>query len=270
MRAPTVLLTAGLVVAAAGVARATGVLPAPPVPRARFASSSASPQEYPEVPYDGRFTFVRIRYTVGGGSGMRGFGRRREDPWHHDYPRAETNFAKIIAETTLIDPFMDGSRILRMDDPEVFKYPIIYVVEVGYWNPGQAEIDALGEYLQKGGFLIVDDFRGRDIYQIQAILQQALPGVKLLEVPDDHEIFNSFFRIDDPHSLLPPYDRRDVPVYVGVFEDNDPTKRLMAILNYNNDIAEYWEFSDVGYYPIDLSNEAYKFGVNYLVYAMTH
>jgi hypothetical protein len=59
-------------------------------------------------------------------------------------------------------------------------------------------------------------------------------------------------------------------VYLGLFEDNDPTKRLMAILNYNNDIGDYWEWSDMGYYPIDLSNEAYKFGVNYLVYAMTH
>ena len=61
-----------------------------------------------------------------------------------------------------------------------------------------------------------------------------------------------------------------MPFWYGVFEDNDPDKRLMAIVNYNNDIAEYWEFSDLGYYPIDLSNEAYKLGVNYLIYALTH
>ena len=45
---------------------------------------------------------------------------------------------------------------------------------------------------------------------------------------------------------------------------------MIAVANRNNDIGEYWEFSDTGYVPIDLSNEAYKFGVNYLVYAMTH
>ena len=56
----------------------------------------------------------------------------------------------------------------------------------------------------------------------------------------------------------------------GAFEGNDPTKRLIAIANLNNDIGEYWEFSDTGIYSVDLSNEAYKFGVNYVIYAMTH
>jgi hypothetical protein len=59
-------------------------------------------------------------------------------------------------------------------------------------------------------------------------------------------------------------------VYLGLHEKNDPERRLMVIANYNNDIGEYWEFSDVGWYPIDLSNEAYKLGVNYVIYAMTH
>ena len=55
-----------------------------------------------------------------------------------------------------------------------------------------------------------------------------------------------------------------------MFEDNDPAKRLQLVANYNNDLGEYWEFSDTGWVPIDLSNEAYKFGVNYIVYGMTH
>ncbi len=227
-----------------------------------------------EVPYDGRFTFVRIEYDVRGARSMRGFGgfrgRGREPEWAHDYPRAETNFARIISETTMIDPFMGGSRILRMDDPEVFKYPVAYVVEVGYWDASPAEVTALGEYLSKGGFLIVDDFRAEQIYQLEAIVQAALPGTRILEVPNDHEIFDSFFHIADPHALAPPTFPQYRPMYLGLFEDNDTSKRIMAILNYNNDIGDYWEWSDRGYYPIDLSNEAYKFGVNYLVYAMTH
>ncbi len=58
--------------------------------------------------------------------------------------------------------------------------------------------------------------------------------------------------------------------YQGIFEDNDPKKRLMAIANYNGDIGEFWEWSDTGYAPIDLSNEAYKVGVNYMIYGLTH
>ena len=56
----------------------------------------------------------------------------------------------------------------------------------------------------------------------------------------------------------------------SMFEDNDPTKRLIAVANFNNDLGEYWEFSDQGVDPVDLSNEAYKFGVNYFIYALIH
>jgi hypothetical protein len=228
-----------------------------------------------DIPYDGRYTFVRIQYESGRGGGLRSFGERsfggrREPPWAHDYPRAETNFAKIVKETTLIDPFMDGSRILRMDDPEIFKYPILYIVEVGSWQPSDLEISTLRDYLAKGGFLIVDDFRAEQLRRLEEVLHEAVPGSLIQEVPTDHDIFDSFFHIADPYALAPPTFPQYPPVYLGVFEDNDRDGRIMAMLNYNNDIGEYWEFSDMGYYPIDLSNEAYKFGVNYLVYAMTH
>jgi hypothetical protein len=55
-----------------------------------------------------------------------------------------------------------------------------------------------------------------------------------------------------------------------LFEQNDPNKRLMVIANVNNDISEYWEFSDTGVAMVDLTNEAYKFGVNYVIYGLTH
>lgn len=257
------------VLTAAGVLAGGAALAAPPV--ARGNAGAPALQEFPEVPYDGRFTFVRIYYDTGRGSGLAGFGRRggREPLWAHDYPRAETNFAKILDETTYLDPYMGGSRILAMDDPEIFKYPVIYIVEVGFWRATDAEVDALSRYLAKGGFLIVDDFRDRQIWNIEEILTRAAPGLSLQRVPHDHPIFDAFFRIEDPQALIPPYGG-GTPVYLGLFEDNDPRGRLMAILNYNMDIAEYWEYSDYGYLPIDLSNEAYKFGVNYMMYALTH
>ncbi len=262
------------VLSAAGIL-ATGALSVAPrstVPISTSASAiSARVQEFPEVPYDGRYTFVRIAFDQARG-GMRSFGgfggRGRGPAWAHDYPRAEANFAKILEEVTLLDPYMGGSRILRMDDPEIFKYPVLYVVEVGSWDASDDEVEMLGEYLAKGGFLIVDDFRDRQIWNIDAILSRAVPGSQIREIPDDHSIFDAFFRIEDPHTLTS-YGF-EPPSYLGVYEDDDPDGRLMAILNYNGDMAEYWEYSDYGYLPIDLTNEAYKFGVNYIVYAMTH
>jgi hypothetical protein len=244
---------------------------APPEPaRTAAAGDPETPSAAdPDPQYDGRFTFLRIQYGESGTSGLRGFRRGREPPWAHDTPRAERNFAKILTEVSYVKAYMDGGRVVTFDDPALFQYPIAYIVEVGFWRPTDEEAEALRAFLLKGGFLIVDDFRGRDIWNFEEQMQRVLPGSRLIELDGTHGIFDSFFHIPDPLAMVPAYGN-EPPLYLGIFEENDPDGRLMAIVNYNNDLAEYWEFSDVGFYPIDLSNEAYKFGVNYIIYAMTH
>jgi len=229
--------------------------------------------------YNGQFTFVRLQYGNDlRNMGSSGYGRRgrgsRGAPWAHDYPRAETNFAKILNATTFIDTYMEGAsgRVLTLDDPELFKYPVASIIEVGYWRPSDPEVLGLRNYLLKGGFLIVDDTRDERGYYQNFIYQmnRVLPGYEVLRVPNDHDIFNSFFFIEDPLALAPPYGGY-TPIYLGIFEDNDPENgRLMVIINWNQDLQEYWEFSDQGFYPLDLSMEAYQFGVNYIIYAYTH
>lgn len=214
--------------------------------------------------YDGRFTFARLRY--GGAGAGRGF--RREPPWSHDYPRAERNLAKILKELSYIDPYMDGSNIFATDDPELCRFPFAYMSEPGYWTASEEEVEGLRAYLKKGGFLIFDDFRGYDFENFATQVKRVLPEARLVELDATHPIFHSFFEINSLE-FVQMYDGGR-PVFYGVFEDNDPAKRLMMIVNYNNDIGEYWEFSDTGMVPVDLSNEAYKFGINYVVYAMTH
>ena len=236
---------------------------------------SPSAQEA-NAPYDGRFAFVRLRYGAGGGDigGDLLYGRLgrggREPMWSHDAPRAEHNFLRIMEEVTSVWTSPDSRLILSVDDHDLFRHPVAYIVEPGYWFPTESEVLALRTWLLKGGFLIVDDFRGEHRINFEAQMRRVMPAAKLMVLEGKEEIFDSFFHIADPYSLIPPYEQNLAPVYLGVFEDNDPSRRLMVIANYNNDIAEYWEFSDYGYYPIDLSNEAYKFGVNYVMYALTH
>jgi hypothetical protein len=262
-----------LVLAASAAVASPDLFRTPTTSPAGGVGAVTSPLQDPSDPaYDGRFTFVRIRFR-GPGAGLPGMGFRRRQPmWAHDYPRAEQNFAEILGETTTLRNVREGAagRVLELTDPELFKYPVAYIVEVGYWRPDEAEAAALREYLLKGGFLIVDDFRGRDLLVFQDAMRRILPGLEIRPVEAGHRIFDSFFHIEEPTSLAPPTFPQYPPTYLGIYEDNDPEGRLMVMLNYNNDIAEYWEYSDMGYLPIDLSNQAYKFGVNYIIYAMTH
>jgi hypothetical protein len=226
------------------------------------------PQTYGDLdaPYDGLFHFARIRYA---GGGERGFQRRGDAPWSHDWPRADRNFVKIIDEVTFVRTLTTGSNTFALDDPELFRFPLAYLVEPGFWNPTDEEARALGEYLSKGGFLVVDDFRGPyELENLRLQLGRVLPEAEVVLLDESEEIFDSFFRIV-PSEVIPPYGGQPATWY-GVYEDNDRTRRLQVIINHNNDLMEYWEYSDYGFYPIDLSNEAYKLGVNYVVYALTH
>ena len=219
-------------------------------------------------PYDGRVNFVRIRYTTG----FRALGRpgsRGEVPWAHDYPIADTHMMKILNELTMARPRMDGSNILSLSDPELHNYPIAYMSEPGFWTMDDDEVTGLRKYLSKGGFIIFDDFRGEDWYNLQEQMRRVMPEGVWEELAPTNPIFHSFFEIDDPQSMTPPYGGL-APAFYGMFENNNRNGRVMAIANINNDLGEYWEFSDTGYAPVDLSNQAYKFGVNYFIYGLTH
>jgi hypothetical protein len=212
--------------------------------------------------YDGRFTFVRLRW--GGGYGRRGMG----DAWNHDFPRAEENLMAILNEVTLIDANTSGSLILTLDDPELFRYPVVYMWEPGFWRLEDVEAQRFREYLLKGGFAIFDDFEFDQWDNLEAQMRRVLPEARWVKLDRTQPIFDTFFRmktIDFPHPTV-----RVLPNYFGIYEDNDPRKRLMVIANHNNDVAEYWEWSGSGLFGVDPSNEAYKLGVNYMVYALTH
>jgi hypothetical protein len=213
------------------------------------------------VQYDGRFAFSRIRHTVGPGAFNRG-----EPPWAHDYPRAERNFARILEAITLIKPHLNESNVFAFDDPELFAYPIAYMSEPGFWEMTDAELAGVQRYLQKGGFLIFDDFRGSHWYNFEEQVRRVIPNARLVQIDPAHPIFHSFFEIN-PAETQGFYGPAS---FHGVFEDNDPSKRLLLVANYNHDLGELWEYSDTGLVPVDLSNDAYKYGVNYVVYAMTH
>jgi len=220
----------------------------------------------PNTPYDGRFTFARVRYGPD-----YGFASQRL-PWSHDYPTGEQHFMKILNELSYLNPYTEETNILALDDPQLFKYPVAYLCEPGFWTMTDQEAVSFRTYLQKGGFVIFDDFTERRggwaTFETQML--RVLPTARFVDLDASHPIFHSFFEINDLGIIPQFYDLEYKPVFRGIFQDNDPTKRLMVIVNFNTDISEFWEWSDTGLKPIDESNEAYKLGVNYIIYGMTH
>jgi hypothetical protein len=224
------------------------------------------PPQRTDVSYDGQFTFVRLRWQSDMGYSRRGF----SSAWNHDFPRAEQHLSRILQSLTALDIRTDGSLILTLDDPELFKYPIAYMWEPGFWNLTDREAESFRAYLQKGGFAVFEDFDGAQQWaNFEAQMRRVLPDGRFVKLDKSHRIFDSFFAIKDIDAIVHPMTGIR-PSYYGIFEDNDPSKRLVVVANYDNDVPEYWEWSALGIYPFDASNEAYKLGVNYIVYGMTH
>jgi uncharacterized protein DUF4159 len=230
-------------------------------------------RHFPNAKYDGRFTFVRINYDTAPG----GYWYRGQPAWMHGYPVAEENLMKIMNEVSYLGARDEQFNSLSFDDPELFKYPLIYLIEVSWWRMTDRERANLRAYLDKGGFVIVDDFKAEGDFgsagwqPFADNMRRVMPEGRFLDMDTSHPIFHAFFEIGtNTLNQFPQAYNAGQPVFRGLYEDNDPTKRLMMIVNYNTDISQYWEWSGRGLRPFDETNEAYKLGVNYIIYGMTH
>ncbi|MFQ5708419.1 MAG: DUF4159 domain-containing protein [bacterium] len=209
-----------------------------------------------------QFTFIRIRWTD---NGIRyGYGFSTTAPlWAHDYPRAEKNLYNVMKATTNIKVAKEYN-ILTFADDEIFEYPFIYACEIGYLKLSESEIKNLREYLLRGGFLMVDDFRFPvELNNWIREIRKVLPDRPMVELHINHPIFHCFFDlkdIEEPTPYLPNWP----PKYYGIFDDQG---RLMVMINYNTDVGDGWEWPDV---DPGFSTESFKLGINYIIYSLTH
>ena len=210
--------------------------------------------------YDGRFVFVRLWYADYPG-------------WSYDWPDTEENLGKLLPQITAIPTHPGNGNIFRMDDPELLKYPVAYLSEPGFWFPSEPEVLGLRRYLEKGGFLIVDDFHFENEWAVfERAMRRVLPAGRIERLDVTHPVFNAFFQIKTLDVPYPgPLGEMGLKgEFYGIHEDTHPSKRLMVVINYNMDIGDYMEWSATGLYSVDPTNEAYKFCINYLIYGLTH
>jgi hypothetical protein len=222
---------------------------------------------------EAEFHFARLVYSDSPYSRRGRFGR--SGAWATDYADAEYHVMQGIGRLTNVDSAPvdldgNGGRLIRLDDERVFDYPWLYAVEVGQWHLDDDEAAVLREYLDRGGFLMVDDFWGEYEWQVFTdSMLRVFPDKPIEELGESHELLHVLYDLDQRTQIPGRGGQRPgtVPHWRGIFDDDG---RLMVAINFNMDMGDAWEHADDPWYPEPMTALAYRFAVNYLIYTMTH
>lgn len=207
-------------------------------------------------------------------------GERAWRPWWAiDYPEAEFHLTRGLRRLTRLQ-VADDSVHLRLTDEEIFDYPWLFAQQAGRWHLSQAEIERLREYVGRGGFVVIDDFHGPYDWQVMsAALERAFPDWPIVPVGEDHALMSVLYDLDQ---------RTQIPGRRHLYRDgngeiaarlvgpaawhgiHDSEGRLVVAVNFNMDMGDAFEHADDPVYPVPMTSLAYRFAVNYVIYAMTH
>ena len=217
--------------------------------------------------------FARLVYNNAPGSrrALRGWG----EAWSTDYADAEHHLMQGLKRLTAIDGQAVeyagyGGRLVTLTDDGLFDYPWLYAVEVGQWYLNNAEAAMLREYLDRGGFLLVDDFWGEDEWSVFiASIKRVFPDRPIVKLPDDHAIMNIHFNIGERTQIPGRNGSRPGtrPHWRAIFDEEG---RVVVAINFNMDMGDAWEHADDPSYPAAMTGLAYRFATNYVIYSMTH
>lgn len=228
--------------------------------------------EMPNQP-EAEFHMARLVYTSGQGQ------RAWRPWWAIDYPEAEFHLTRGLSRLTTLD-VADDSRHLRLTDDEIFDYPWLFAQQVGHWRLGADEVGRLREYVRRGGFLVIDDFHGEYDWQVMSeAMRRAFPDWPIQPLPEEHELMTVLYDLDQDtqipgrrHLYRAVNGEIEARLYGpaewhGIYDDEG---RLVVAINFNMDMGDAWEHADDPVYPLPMTSLAYRFAVNYVIYAMTH
>ena len=217
------------------------------------------------------FVFARLQYPSFGRGYWGGGGY-----WAIDYPKADRQFLQGVRRLTRIHT-RSVETVVNLDSDAIFDWPFIYGVEVGHWDLNDEQAAKLREYLLKGGFLMTDDFHGTYQWDVfLASMQRVFPDRQILEIEDSDAVFHVLYDLD--HRFQVPgiryfstgrtFEEDGIePRWRGIYDDEG---RLMVGICHNMDLGDAWEWADLPQYPEAWASLAYRVGVNYIIYSMTH
>ena len=232
----------------------------------RFAAAAEEKTEW---------AFARLRYNGAFGGGFGGFGRGGSR-WTTDYPKADRQFVLGVQRLTRVDA-RAIEQVVDPDTDELFDWPWVYAVEVGSWDFTPDQAQRMQDFLLKGGFLMVDDFHGTFEWEaFLAGLRKIFPDRPVEDIPDDDAIFHVIAdageRIQVPNvgyvNSGRTYERDGVHAEWRAVRDDHG--RIVVAICHNMDLGDAWEWADLPQYPERFTSLAYRIGVDYIVYSMTH
>jgi hypothetical protein len=231
------------------------------------------------LPTDARekdeWVFARFHYdTAGGGGGFGGFrGFRR---WAADYPKSDRQLVLGVRRLTRIAT-QPIEHVVNASDADVFDWPWIFVEDAGQWRVTEDTAKRLREYLERGGFLVLDDTHGDFEWanEMEGV-HMILPDAQVEELADKDEIFHVLYDLNERYQI--PGTRylwgqrtyradESVPRWRAI---RDKTGRIVIAIWHNSDVGDAWEWADSPMYPERATSLAYRLAINYIVYAMTH
>ena len=198
--------------------------------------------------------------------------------WATDYPGADCKFMGGVHRLTGVRVHPNPN-VISILDPHLFNFPYVYAVEVGGMYLSDEEAVRLREYLLRGGFLHVDDFWGGwQKANFEAQIQKVFPDRPMQPLPLSHPVFHTFYDLDTVMQIPnrgngcfggETWEQPDdtEPVIYGISDDHG---RLMVVVTYNSDLGDAWEYMDLPCYPEIYSGQAYRMGINFMIYAMSH
>ncbi len=187
--------------------------------------------------------------------------------WAHNYPDSDRNLNDFLKRSTRVDVEVGSYRIVELGSEEVFLYPFAYVSEPGEMELTDDEVVHLREFVERGGFVLVDDFDGPQQWnQFESQVRRAFPGRPLVPLEANHEVWTAHIPVEDLQAMS-----EHVPggmiTYYGLFSD-DGTLAMLA--GHNSDLANFWDWYADERMPLKPSTDAFRLGTNAVVYSLTH
>lgn len=197
---------------------------------------------------ESQFRIGRLKYAGGG-------------DWYND-PSAEVNLLKFAREHAGVDAD-PRYEFVELSSDRLFSYPFLFMTGHGNVVFSQAEAERLRLYLERGGFLYVDDDYGMD-KAFRRELAKVMPDARLVEVPFDHPIYRFPFSFPNGVPKTHEHDNKPARGY-GLFVNG----RLSLFYSVESNPGDGWVDAEIHGDPESVRLEALRFGTNLIVWALT-